>query len=634
MSKKFQGKPSWKNQYSEHDFRSSGGERRVSFKTSKFKKNKGNAKDWSSSVRAHLYDEDIDIDMGASGPSKTNNRYNKKGNRSGSPAPKHSKKKLWEGPTSWYRVTLPFGNKYDKQFIQQTLLDNLNPLTFWPISWKTNGNIATFYVDEFKVAEKLHSLDHAIQMPDGFKMIIKVNYGSPNVNITTELKEKMKLAMASRYNAVNKALDLTKFHADPLLQDYFCALFKPIILLAVIDIIAENIPDLEALNLNDNKIQILTFLQKFTSKLDKVKILYLGQNKIRDIGMLDSLKGLPLVELFLDGNPLCDKFKDKSIYISEVRARFPKVMKLDGLDLPPPISFDLADESTLPTALQTFLCDSNAGSIIRQFLEQYFTLFDSDDRQMLIQAYHEKATFSMTMAYPYGTKDKSVNWLNWYNTDNRNLLRVSDPDRRFKLLNQGNVSIVSFLKEMPMTSHDLLNFQVDLTICNPLMMSFKVAGPFKELKGGHKNTPVRWFSRAFVIVPVGSGFCISNEMLHVTNATEEQIRALKSSTPTPVAAIANSSTVAATPSTVSSPAVGASPVVVASPVTPVVNTIDDNTKQQMLQALMVHSGMNVEWATKCLQETDWNFEKATTIFNEINSQGRIPAEAFVKTENL
>lgn len=117
-------------------------------------------------------------------------------------------------------------------------------------------------------------------MPDNFKMVIKVNYGSPNVNINNELKEKIKLAMANRYNAENKALDLTKFHCDPLLQDYFCALHKPIILLAVIDIIAENIPDLEALNLNDNKIQILTFLQKFTNKLSKVKILYLGQNKV------------------------------------------------------------------------------------------------------------------------------------------------------------------------------------------------------------------------------------------------------------------------------------------------------------------------------------------------------------------
>lgn len=82
-----------------------------------------------------------------------------------------------------------------------------------------------------------------------------------------------------------------------------------------------------------------------------------------------------------------------------------------------------------------------------------------------MQAYHEKATFSLTMAYPYGSKDKNTNWLNWYTADNRNLLRVTDPERRFKLMKQGNLAIVSFLKEMPGTSHDLMNFQVDLTVC-------------------------------------------------------------------------------------------------------------------------------------------------------------------------
>ncbi|XP_045460289.1 nuclear RNA export factor 1-like isoform X2 [Harmonia axyridis] len=566
--------------------------------------------------------------MGTSRPSKSNNKYHKKGNRSGSPTPKHSKKRLWEGPTSWYRVTLPFSNKYDKQFVQRKLLEKLCPLPFWPIAWKANGNITTFYVDDYKTAEKLHDLHQTIQMPDGFKMVIKVNYGSPNEDITTELKEKMKLAMAKRYNAANKALDLTKFHSDPILQDFFCALYKPIILLAVIDIITENIPDLEALNLNDNNIQILTFLQKFIAKLNKVKILYLGQNKIKDIAMLDSLKGLPLVELFLEGNPLCGKFKDKSIYTSEVRSRFPKIMKLDGLDLPPPICFDLADEVALPTPAKTFLCEANAGSIIRQFLEQYFTLFDSENRQMLIQAYHEQATFSMTMAYPYGTKDKSVNWLNWYSTDNRNLLKLTDPERRFKLLKQGNVSIVSFLKYMPKTKHDLMNFLVDLTVCNSMMMSFNISGSFKELKGSHKNPPVRWFSRTFVIVPVRSGFCISNELLHITNATEEQIKALKSAPPVPAAVPAP--VVNASPSVVASPTIGVPPPAVTSPLVPVTNCIDDGTKQQMLQAVMVHSGMNLEWSIKCLQETEWNFDEATASFNELHSQGRVPPEAFVK----
>ncbi|KAK9883572.1 hypothetical protein WA026_001749 [Henosepilachna vigintioctopunctata] len=426
--------------------------------------------------------------------------------------------------------------------------------------------------------------------------------------------------MANRYNAANKALDLSKFHADPILQDSFCALYKPIILIAVIEIIGENIPELEALSLNDNNIQILTFLKKYVDKLKNVRILHLAQNKIRDMSMLDSLIGMPLVELLLDGNPLCDRLKDKALYTSEIRNRFPKIMKLDGIELPPPISFDLAEEHTLPPSSQTFLCNAEGGATVRQFLEQYFQLLDSDNRQLLVQAYHENAVFSLTMAYPYGSKDKTSNWLNWYSTDNRNLLRVTDSDRRFKLLKKGHVSIVSFLKDMPTTSHDIMNFKVDLTVFTPLMLSLTVCGMFKEMKSGHKHSPIRSFSRTLIIIPAGNGYCICNEELHITNATEDQIKAFKSTPmPPPPAVIV-------TPPQVSIQNVS----VPNTPLIPEVNGIDDLTKQRMVEALSVQSGMNLEWSTKCLQETEWNFDRATMVFNQLHKQGGIPAEAFVK----
>lgn len=138
----------------------------------------------------------------------------------------------------------------------------------------------TFYIDDYKTAEKLFNLDRQIQCPDGFKMIVKVNPGSPHVEIGADMKEKMKLVMAKRYNAVTKALDLTKFHADPELQDYFCWLGKPVIFVAVVEIIAENIPELEALNLFDNKIQILINMKKLADKIPNLKILHLGKNKV------------------------------------------------------------------------------------------------------------------------------------------------------------------------------------------------------------------------------------------------------------------------------------------------------------------------------------------------------------------
>lgn len=139
-------------------------------------------------------------------------------------------------------------------------------------------------------------------------------------------------------------------------------------------------------------------------------------------------------------------------------------MMQDGIDLPPPVGFDIPNEVILPPSQQTYLCSGEAQGIVRQFLEQYFLIFDSESRQPLLQAYHENAMFSMTSNYPYGQNAKNSSWLNWYNTDNRNLLRVQDRDRRHKLLRQGQLSVVSFLSEMPGSKHDIHSFTVDLQL--------------------------------------------------------------------------------------------------------------------------------------------------------------------------
>lgn len=150
--------------------------------------------------------------------------------------------------------------------------------------WSATGPVATFYIDDFKVADKLNSLNKQIQCSDGFMLIIRVNSGYPNVvDVSSNTKEKIKLVMAKRYNAATKALDLTKFHADPNLQDQFCALFKPVILQAVCNVIKENIPEIEAINLQDNRLQVLGHVRNSMKVLKHLKVLHLGNNKVSAI---------------------------------------------------------------------------------------------------------------------------------------------------------------------------------------------------------------------------------------------------------------------------------------------------------------------------------------------------------------
>ena len=53
-------------------------------------------------------------------------------------------------------------------------------------------------------------------------------------------------------------------------------------------------------------------------------------------------------------------------------------------------------------------------------------------------------------------------------------------------------------------------------------MQISVSGVLREREERH--SPVRAFSRVFVIVPHGQGFCVVNEMLSVTAASSEQIK--------------------------------------------------------------------------------------------------------------
>lgn len=236
-------------------------------------------------VKAYLEDEDMAGELTGESSQRLSGEYRRGGSnfrnrRKGSPIPRHAGK-LLQSPSGWYKVTINQGSKYDKDMIFKMLLNAVSPTVFIPNFFTVEVNKSvSFFVDEHDIADKILKLDRKLEFPDGFKMLLRVMGSVPQTKIDNALKERMKNAMAKRYNASTKALDLTKFHADPDLTDIFCALCRPPIMSAAIDIIAENIPDLEALNLNDNKIYLLDHFKMMTTKLPNVKILYLANNKV------------------------------------------------------------------------------------------------------------------------------------------------------------------------------------------------------------------------------------------------------------------------------------------------------------------------------------------------------------------
>lgn len=123
--------------------------------------------------------------------------------------------------------------------------------------------------------------DRKIITADEFKLTIKVKPDYPLCQVDGILEQKLKDAMAKRYVQATNALDLSAFHYDTeLVNDYICALSTPRILTAVFNIVAKEIPNLVALNLDNNKFHTLDQLKIYTKKFVNLKILYIGGNKV------------------------------------------------------------------------------------------------------------------------------------------------------------------------------------------------------------------------------------------------------------------------------------------------------------------------------------------------------------------
>ena len=107
--------------------------------------------------------------------------------------------------------------------------------------------------------------------------------------------------------------------------------------------------------------------------------------------------------------------------------------------------------------------------------------------------------------------------------------------------------------------------------------------------------------RCFIVVPQNAGFCIINETLFVTPATDLSKRKPflnKDPVPAPAAATATTS------------------------------SLDEATKRSLATSFSQMSGMTLEWSVQCLEPNNWDFDKARVNFNEAKALGKIPPEAF------
>uniref|UniRef100_A0A671P3E2 Zgc:153681 n=1 Tax=Sinocyclocheilus anshuiensis TaxID=1608454 RepID=A0A671P3E2_9TELE len=476
------------------------------------------------------------------------------------------------GGKNWFKITIPYGKMYDKKWLL-TSLQNLCPIAFIPLYVK--GHKVYFYLEDAAAASALFKLTRRVTDSEGKRdgVAVFMNCCSSPPFLQSELKpqdlERLKHCMSKRFDGSQKSLDLNSIHIDPDLVscNIEMNLNRKNCMQAVIKIIQENISE-ERLKSFNNKLCKLNDIAELVNTAPNLQSLNLSHNELKSERELDKVKGFRLVELWLDRNPLCDDFKDQTTYISAVRERFPRLLRLffflffnnDGHVLPPPICFE---EETCTNIPPWHFVSNEIQGLIQRFLQHYYCVYDSGDRQPLLEAYHDGACFSLSLPsinHPSRCKLKD------YHEHSRNIKHIKDPSTWLHLLEHSRLTVVAFLNELPMT-HDMNSVNVDVNTYSRTLLAFTVSGVFKEVDDNLRDR-VRAFSRVFITVPAqNSGLCIVNDELFVRNATSEEIRCA-------FAALAPAPSISSVLPTLTA------------------------SQQEMLSAFSQKSEMNLEWSQK------------------------------------
>ncbi|XP_060870754.1 nuclear RNA export factor 1 [Metopolophium dirhodum] len=443
---------------------------------------------------------------------------------------------LKESSTGWYSVFVP--NVEDSDEVLKIIKTYITPVVFYPYNKQYFDNALRFLVDDNKVAKVLHNASYKITQRDDQKLTLKVSsylppHGPTSLTpVSSEVKEKMVKAMATRYNPSDKSLDLSKLYACPLFtnEQMFVPLNRPAVLLAALNIAAQHTKhDLYGLSLENNHIYLGEGLKWIRRLFPELKVLNLASNKLSDLKVLKCLSGYTIEGLNLSRNPVCNT-KDKERYRRDIQKFFPMLNKLDNSEVPSRYSAIVESKFKMPVNLGNSYpipkshnpeLPNPVMTMVESFLTQYYERYDNQvSRQMVSEAYSENATFTLSSCFlPKNNKGS----LSLYLPESRNFLKSKQKNQpRHCLLHRGKENIIDFLGKLPKTKHDLGSFIVDVPLATAILVQIVLNGVFVEdFKETNYKHICRSFCRTFCIVPVGNGWSIISDMLFITTITED-----------------------------------------------------------------------------------------------------------------
>ncbi|RKP36492.1 hypothetical protein BJ085DRAFT_21115 [Dimargaris cristalligena] len=464
--------------------------------------------------------------------------------------------------------------------------------------------------------------------------------------------DELKKIIRSRFDCANNELNLGRIDQITDLRRDSAATETPAkksnFWPAIIKMAKDLYPHVKTVSLAGNELKSLATIAHLGNYLPDLENLSLEDNMIATFRDLDYLADCthPLKKLrglILRGNPIqaAERAKtgDDSLFYIQILKRFPGLTTFDGMTITPEMRAVAAPAAPplglsnntefplLPRPVQPTFFDTDATmQLANQFLGQFFQLFDHQ-RSALMDWYDPNATFSLminrerpkrTGPPPFNPKMKGAEWTAYTNR-NRNRKRINKPTKQTSTLCTGPAEILHQLSRFPTSVHpldDMSRFSVYAwQISNlppsaypgpgqpapanmPPAIQISVTGEFYE----PQEHTMRSFDRIFFLVPslvgskaqlAGCPFSIRNDML-----TLRIYAGFDAWNPSRY------------------------------PILPQAHPTAFPSILGLVEQLQQRTRLAQPFAVQCLQEHNWDLEKAATAVLQLQQSNAIPSQAY------
>ncbi|KAI4488789.1 hypothetical protein M0802_011299 [Mischocyttarus mexicanus] len=513
------------------------------------------------------------------------------------PSLDNEKLALASRPDVWHKFIIFNYQHRGKTEILKAIINACEPEILLPIKYKReNDNKSTFLAQcNSNAIENLVKQCLCILLPGGFQIYIDIVLGFiTKRELPINCNKIIAHTLHQRYESGKKILNLDDFENDKLLASIYCPISIPKIFHIVLISIRQGITgnnretkvSVRELSMKHNNLTAIILFEKFFNyHLTKLDLRF---NQILDVEYLRYFSKFKITELWLDGNPLCARYKNAQDYVQSVKNIFQHLQKLDGVIIG-------MEKKFLPTVQTHYLKDGSKIQLIKQFVKHFFIMYDQEDRSIMNGLYDKNALYSMTLgaATTHLHKQAAKAFVT-----NRNLLKFVDYAKCHEFLLRGPDKIISALRRQPATLHDIHTFNIDLLYEANDLLAISVQGMF--LYKDISSSPMV-FNRTFIIVgKEDNEYCIINDQCFIDGSNPNTLTQINNKTKQDVKNIS----------------------------TFVPTMFSPSEKNQLIMLLKELTLMKPTFCLKLLDDVNWNIRRAITNFQQMYTLNDVPPEAF------